>query len=74
MEDYLEILAERMKLLREEKGYSIRELASYLNIGKSAISQYENCKNDPQLSVIVKYTNFFNVDINWLLGLKEERK
>ena len=74
MEQYLMELASNIKTLREEKGYSTRELASYLGISKSSVSQYENCQSDPQLSVIMKYVDFFKVDINWLLGISKERR
>jgi transcriptional regulator with XRE-family HTH domain len=73
MENYLITLGNNLKTLREEKGYSTREIESYLDISKSAVSNYENAMNDPQLSVIMKYAEFFDVDVNWLLGIVTER-
>lgn len=74
MEKYLVDFAKNLKTLREEKNLSIRDLASALDISKSSISQWENCKNDITLGALKKIANYFDVDMNWLIGEKEERR
>jgi len=66
--------ANNLRQLREEKGMSLRELAEALDISKSALNQYENALADPSLSSIVKIANYFNEDINWLIGESPHRR
>ena len=73
MEKYLTCFAERLSILREEKGLSLRALAAELQISKSALHQYENCIGDPQLGIVKKIAEYFQVDLNWLIGDSEER-
>lgn len=60
--------ANNLRLLREEKGLSLRELSEELDISKSALHQYENAMADPSLTSIKKIAAYFNEDINWLVG------
>lgn len=63
--------ASNLKMLRESKGMTIRELAEELNISKSAVQQYEAATSDPSITVVRKIAEYFDVDINWLAGLKK---
>lgn len=60
--------ANNLKMLREEKGLTLRELAEELDISKSALHQYEKALADPSLTSIKKIATYFNEDINWLVG------
>jgi len=65
----MKIFAERLKELRLEKGLSIEKLAKQIGIGHASISRWENCQaivNGEQLITLAK---FFNVSIDYLLGL-----
>ena len=74
MEKYLIDFAKNLKMLRDEKGISLRNLAAELGISKSALHQYENCLNDPSLSVVKKIADYFDEDINWLIGESNQRR
>lgn len=72
-----EIFAKRIKELREEKGLSMRRLASDLNIGHNTISQYESCQRTPDIETCKLFADYFNVSCDYLVGLsdtKERRK
>ncbi|SKB28633.1 Transcriptional regulator, contains XRE-family HTH domain [Acetoanaerobium noterae] len=62
------------KALREEKGLTQQELVDLFNkqyhykFGKSAISQYENNKRIPEVEVLQKWAEFFQVGLDFLLG------
>lgn len=57
-----------LKNLREERGFSQRELAENLSISNSAIGMYESGKREPNYETLEKIADFFNVDMNYLLG------
>lgn len=57
-----------LKNLREEHGYSQRELAEELSISNSAIGMYESGKREPNYETLEMIADFFNVDMNYLLG------
>lgn len=64
----------RLKKLRNSKGLTQIELAQILNTSKSTISMYENGNRKPPLDVLEEITDFFNVDINYILGISDEEK
>ena len=67
------------KALREEKGLTQQELVDLFNkqyhykFGKSAISQYENNKRIPEVEVLQKWAEFFQVGLDYLLGNSDIR-
>jgi transcriptional regulator with XRE-family HTH domain len=74
MEDFLNVFAERLRSLRLEKNLSLQELAEMVGTVKSTISQYENCKREPVLSILIKLSNALEVDISYLIGESDTRK
>lgn len=58
----------RLKQLRKEKNINQRELAKYLKVAPSTISMYENGQREPNFEVLEVLADFFNVDMNYLLG------
>ena len=73
------IIGGRIKLLRKEQGLTQEELAEQLNvkfdlsINKSMISKWENDKSDPYLEYAKNIADFFNVDLDYLVGLTDVR-
>lgn len=63
-----EKLAERIKELRIEQGYSIQSLSKELKIGASSICRWENAKADISGSALILLADFFNVSTDYLLG------
>ena len=64
--------AERSKYLRKEKGLSQVELAKALNISKACISMIEIGKNEPTAITLIKYADFFQCSIDYLLERANE--
>ena len=60
--------AARFKSLRIRDGLTQDELAKKLKISKSAISMYENGNREPDFETLELIADFFNVDMNYLLG------
>lgn len=63
---------ERIKELRNEKGLGQVELAKEVGVSKSVISMWENGLREPSMNSLIKLSVFFNVSIDYLVGLKEE--
>ena len=57
-----------LKLLRNEKNMSQQELADALKISKSAINMYERGERQPNFETLELIADYFNVDIDYLLG------
>ena len=64
------VFAEKLKELRIEKGVGQIELAKALNVSKGIISLWENALREPKLSNLIALANFFEVSIDYLVGLE----
>lgn len=62
--------AERLKLLRTEKGLSQAQLA--LNVGckvtQAAIALWEQGKRIPSIDVAIIFAEYFNVSVGYIIG------
>jgi len=63
----------RIAQLRSEQGLTQRELAQTLKIATSTISMYEQQNREPDIAIIVKIAEHFNVSVDYLLGTTQER-
>ena len=66
----MEIFAERLKDLRKEKGLSIQALSKEVKIGVASICRWENCQADVKGSQLVVLAKYFDVTIDYLMGLE----
>lgn len=57
-----------LRELREKKDLSQVELAKKLNITSQSLSQYELGKRMPDIDMINRLADFFNVSVDYLLG------
>ena len=61
--------SERLRQLRNERGISQQTLANSLgDISKSSINMYERGEREPGLETLEAIADFFNVDMDFLLG------
>ena len=63
-----------LKLLRKEKGYTQQKVALDLNVSRESLSYYENGKRQPSLDLLVAFSKYFNVSIDYLITGKEFKK
>ena len=66
------IVADRLKSLRKDKKLTQTDMAKLLNVTQNAIFRYESGQNEPSLSTILFYSEYFNVSIDYIFG--KERK
>ena len=56
-----------LKEIRLKKKYSQLKVALDLSISREALSYYENGKRSPDLDMLVKFSKYFNVSIDYLI-------
>ena len=64
------IFAEKLKELRIEKGVGQIELSKAIDVSKGIISLWENGLREPKLSNLIALAKFFDVSIDYLVGLE----
>lgn len=60
--------SERFKELRQSRKLSQQELADKLNTSKSSVNMYERGEREPGIEMLETIADFFNVDMDYLLG------
>jgi len=61
-------LGDKLKSLRENLDLRQIEVASQLNILQATLSNYEVNAREPDYATLVQLANFYNVNIDYLLG------
>lgn len=69
-----EVFGARLKALREEKGYGLRECAALLNISHASLSNYENGLRTADIDFCHRAAKLFNVSGDYLIGISDERR
>ena len=64
--------SERLKELRIKKGVGQIELAKAIDVSKGIISLWENDLREPKLSNLVALAKFFDVSVDYLVGLTND--
>ena len=67
----LYVIGERLRLLRKNRKISQEALAEAIGVRKSTVSQYETNINDPSDPVKIAIAKYFNVSIDYLMGLTD---
>lgn len=61
-------LSTRLRELRNSAGLSQQALADYTSVSKSSINMYERGDREPGIDTIEIFADYFNVDLDYLLG------
>ena len=62
------MMGDRIKELREDKGYTQTELANILQVSRQSLSNYENEIVEPNINTLIKMADFFNCSLDYLTG------
>ena len=65
------MIGERLYDLRKDAGMTQDELADLLKISKHSISAHERDKNEPPDTIKIAIARYFNVTIDYLVGLSD---
>ena len=68
----MEIFGKRVKKELKEQGRTQTELADFLNVRKSTVSEWVNDNNEPPMEAIVETAIFLCVPPDYLLGWEDD--
>lgn len=60
--------SEILQDLREDRDISRKEMASYLNISLSTLGMYEQGRREPNIEMLIRIADYFNVSLDFLVG------
>ena len=66
-------VAENLRNIRLEKGYSQMDIAEILDTTQQQYSKYEVGVNEIPVRHIITLCKFYKISSDWLLGLTDER-
>ncbi len=64
----MEIVAQRLRGLRNQTDLSQIKLADVLGIKQGAVNRYENNQSEPSCETLLKYADFFDVSLDYIFG------
>jgi transcriptional regulator with XRE-family HTH domain len=64
----MNVLPERLKIIRKHRGWTQRQLAKILNISPSTIALYETGDRNPDPTMLKKLADLLDCSVDWLLG------
>ena len=67
------ILAQRLKECRKEKGYTQCQVAIYCDITEKAYQNYELTTREPKLEILIKIADVFEVSLDYLTGRTDNK-
>lgn len=59
---------QRLRELRKQRGISQNELSKHIGVSKSSVNMYERGEREPSLETLEAIADFFNVNMDYLLG------
>ncbi len=63
---------QRLKELRNDRGISQNELSKHIGVSKSSVNMYERDEREPGFETLEAIADFFNVNMDYLLGREQE--
>lgn len=64
---------ERIRGLREDNDLTQEEMGKIVKATQKQISNWETGRNEPPYDILVKYTNYFKVSADYILGLTNKK-
>ncbi len=64
----------KLKELRKKRKLSQLKLALDLNMNQNTISRYENIEREADYVTLIKFADYFDVSLDYLLGRNDNKK
>lgn len=64
----MSVFSERLAKLRDSRNLSQKEVAKEFGVVVRAYQRYEYGEREPQLSVLIRMADFYNVSLDYLAG------
>lgn len=62
--------AENFRLLRQEKGVGMEQLAKELGVSLCIVSYWESGKREPTMHSLIKIARYFRISLDELVGFE----
>ena len=63
--------SDRLKMLRNERGLSLKQLSKAIGVSDIAISRWENGLRIPNIEILKLLCQFFSISADYLLGMQD---
>lgn len=73
-DDKVQILGERLRILREEAGFSQNKLAKLIGIQQSSLNRYESGFSNPTPETLLWFADYFDVSMDYIYGRTDKPK
>ena len=67
---YKELFPEKLREARNEAGYTQQQVAELLNIPRATLANYETGRTEPDLEILGKLIDFYEIPARWIIGTK----
>lgn len=64
----------RLRELRENNNLTQRECAEIANISKKTYERYENDLREPLYSVLLKFSEYYNVSVDYIMCITADER
>ena len=64
-------MTNRIRELRKQRGYTMKELGQMIGLAESTVSQYETGKRQPDNETLLKLGEIFETTVGYILGAEE---
>lgn len=64
---------ERIRGLREDNDLTQEEMGKIVKATQKQISNWKTGRNEPPYDILIKYTNYFKVSADYILGLTNKK-
>jgi len=62
------VLGKRLRELRKQRNLTMKEFGNRFNLAESTISGYENETRKPDMDILKRFADFFEISVDYLLG------
>ena len=66
----MSVFAEQLKTLRKKNSLTQKELAEKVGVKQNSYANWENGKREPNIEMLVRIADYFDVSLDYLLGGK----
>lgn len=66
------MFGERIRSLRKSRKLTMKQLGDVFNLAESTISGYENETRKPDIEILNKLADYFDVNVDYILGRTDE--
>ncbi|MDX8359800.1 helix-turn-helix transcriptional regulator [Cytobacillus sp. IB215316] len=67
-----EVIGERLRTARENKGFTLKEVGEILQLTFSGVSKFERGERKPSIEILEKFATTYNVTLDYLLGNSDD--